>query len=211
MVQAKSAHPPREVRSAVRSEHILDAAANLFAERGFHRTTTRDIAEAADVAEGTLYNYFASKDDLLMGIMRKLSASLDTSDGKGPSHPGDAREYLHSLMHNRAGFMKENTAMLQALLSEILANAELRERYYHQIMEPTIVSLENSLELRRTLGQVSVSDVPGTARLIAGIIIGLFFLKVLGDPLVNSTAGTLDDRIVELIFDGIGLQSGDHS
>ena len=78
-------------------------------------------------------------------------------------------------------------------------------------MEPTIVSLENSLELRRTLGQVSVSDVPGTARLIAGIIIGLFFLKVLGDPLVNSTAGTLDDRIVELIFDGIGLQSGDHS
>ena len=128
MVQAKRAHPPREVRSAVRSEHILDAAANLFAERGFHRTTTRDIAEAADVAEGTLYNYFASKDDLLMGIMRKLSASLDTSDGKGPGHPGDAREYLHSLMHNRAGFMKENTAMLQALLSEILANAELRER-----------------------------------------------------------------------------------
>src|SRR4030067_398940 len=65
MVPAKSAHPPREVRSAVRSEHILDAAANLFAERGFHHTTTRDIAEAADVAEGARYNYFSGKDVLL--------------------------------------------------------------------------------------------------------------------------------------------------
>jgi len=198
----------REAQTAVRSEHILDAAANLFAERGFHRTTTRDIAEAANVAEGTLYNYFASKDDLLMGIMRKLSDSLESTDRGETGIPDDAREYLHSLMHDRAGFMKENTAMLQALLSEILANADLRERYYHQIMEPTIVSLENSLELHHTHGQVSISDVPGTARLITGAIIGLFFLKVLGDPLVTSTAGSLDDRIVELIFDGIAPRSG---
>ena len=52
----------RERRIANRRTLILEAAARLFAEKGFHRTTTRDIAEAADVSEGTLYNYFENKE-----------------------------------------------------------------------------------------------------------------------------------------------------
>ena len=47
----KPASTRRERQNAARVEQILDAAIRLFAEKGFHRTTTRDIAEAADVAE----------------------------------------------------------------------------------------------------------------------------------------------------------------
>ena len=47
----------------------LDAAAVVFARNGYHWTTIRDIARRADVADGTIYNYFDSKFDLLLAIM----------------------------------------------------------------------------------------------------------------------------------------------
>ena len=193
----------RERQSVARSEQILDAAARLFAERGFHRTTTRDIAEAADVAEGTLYNYFANKDDLLMGIMRRLTESIGSSTYESGKIPINAREFFLSLMQMRKGFQRENTIMMQALLSEILANTELRERYYHQLLEPMIRSLEKSLELHRQIGQVKCAYIPEAARVLTGMMLGLFFLEVVGDPVVNSNSSSMDDAIISLFFDGI--------
>lgn len=193
----------RERQLAARSDQILDAAAKLFAERGFHRTTTRDIAEAADVAEGTLYNYFANKDDLLLSMMHRLTESFNLGDNPDGAMPVNAREHFTSLLMLRSIFKPENTTMMQALLSEILANAELRERYYHQLLEPSILGLEKSLRLHESLGQVKPKDIPVTARVIAGVVIGMFFLEVLGDHLVKAETGQIEDAIIDLLFDGI--------
>src|SRR3954468_4500238 len=46
-------------------ETIARAAAELFSERGYHRTTIADVAEAADVSVSTVFGYFPKKDDLL--------------------------------------------------------------------------------------------------------------------------------------------------
>jgi len=48
-----------------RRRQIVDAAVPLFVEKGFHKTTTRQIAKAADFSIGTLYEYVASKEDVL--------------------------------------------------------------------------------------------------------------------------------------------------
>ncbi len=196
----------RERQTAARSDQILDAAARLFAERGFHRTTTRDIAQAADVAEGTLYNYFANKDDLLLGIMHRLTDTFDHDDSQSRSEPTQVRDHFISLLMLRSIFEPENSAMMQALLSEILANSELRESYYHQVLEPTILDLEKSLTIQAHAGQIKVEDISATARVIAGMVIGLFFLKVIGDPHVKPEPEWLDQVVIPLLLDGI---SGD--
>ena len=59
-----SPDPIREQLIEARRNQILDAAAAVFAEKGFHRATTKEIAKTAGVSEGTIYNYFASKADL---------------------------------------------------------------------------------------------------------------------------------------------------
>ena len=63
-----------------RREHILDAAEVCFAKAGFHRTTMQDICRAAAVSPGALYVHFASKEDLIAGIVerdrRKLAGEL---------------------------------------------------------------------------------------------------------------------------------------
>ncbi|MFN2217094.1 MAG: helix-turn-helix domain-containing protein, partial [Anaerolineae bacterium] len=51
-----------------RRREILDAAHQVFAERGFHDTRMSDIAQVAGVSQGTLYHYFASKDDLFLAL-----------------------------------------------------------------------------------------------------------------------------------------------
>lgn len=193
----------RDRQSAARANQILDAAAELFAERGFHRTTTREIAEAADVAEGTLYNYFANKDDLLIGIMQRLSESFDPTSYPMRRIPMNAREHFASLLEIRKSFQDQNMTRMQAILSEIMANAELRERFYTQLVEPGIQSLEKTLRLHGSIGQIRNNDVPEMARFMASLFIGLFFLELLGDPVVSSENNRCDEVGLSIMFDGI--------
>lgn len=61
---------PRQSRSIITVNSILEAAATLFARNGFEATTTTQIAELAGVAVGTLYEYFPNKDTLAAKLIK---------------------------------------------------------------------------------------------------------------------------------------------
>jgi AcrR family transcriptional regulator len=200
----KSAPTRRERQNATRIEQILDAAVRLFAEKGFHRTTTRDIAEAADMAEGTLYNYFATKDDLLFGIMQRLTESMTFEAMHTEALPtAETREHFNALLQTYRDFQYQNAIILQALLSEILANTGLRQRYYQQLLEPSIVALEKDLAKHTEAGQIRPIDIPATARVLTSIFIGLFFLDVLGDPMAHAKRSEIEAAILSLGYEGL--------
>lgn len=64
------------MRQQAGRKKILDAALKLFAERGFHQTSVDQIAQAAKVSKGLTYNYFDSKEGLLLGIIESASDSM---------------------------------------------------------------------------------------------------------------------------------------
>jgi AcrR family transcriptional regulator len=71
-----------ETKAATR-ERILDAAGRLFAEQGFGATTTRDIARAADIASGTLFNYFPTKEAIVAALADEAAGrALVVASGK---------------------------------------------------------------------------------------------------------------------------------
>lgn len=70
--QAGGVSAPKQERSRRTREKIIDAAIQLFEERGFERTTSNDIAAAAGVSIGSFYAYFADKRQLLLFIFERI-------------------------------------------------------------------------------------------------------------------------------------------
>lgn len=62
---------PKQKRGQMRTEAILNAAAELFAEQGYANTTVVQIAERADAAVGTLYQFFTNKEDILKALVER--------------------------------------------------------------------------------------------------------------------------------------------
>ena len=60
-----------------RRRQIVDAAVNLFIENGFHKTTTRQIAQAAGISIGSLYEYIATKEDVLYLVCDAIHAEIE--------------------------------------------------------------------------------------------------------------------------------------
>ena len=83
--------------SAPRQQQILDTAAKLFAERGFHGVSVHDIGNACGISGPALYKHFASKNDILTQSLTAISERL-LSEGlarrDAASTPGDALEAL---------------------------------------------------------------------------------------------------------------------
>ncbi len=72
-------------KKAEKRARIIDSATALFAEKGFNDTSMKEIALRADVAEGTVYEYFRNKESLLIGIpYEKLTGLYDSVSGNSP-------------------------------------------------------------------------------------------------------------------------------
>src|ERR1700735_4139765 len=79
----------RSRRSAETRERLFVAAVQLFAEKGFAETTVEDITNAADVGKGTFFNYFPSKEHILIAFsdmqLGKLERFVETArNGREP-------------------------------------------------------------------------------------------------------------------------------
>lgn len=186
-----------------REDQILDAAAALFGRKGFHRTTTKDIALEAEVSEGTLYNYFKSKDDMLIGIITRVTEAQNGGEELDDTLSEPPMTTLHRLLEDRQKFIGDNRQGLQAVLSEIFVDPQLREIYYRDFMKPFLDKLETHIQKRIEMNEIQTSDPSITARLLVAMISGLFMLSVLGDDVTNTKWNILDDSIVDLFFKGI--------
>jgi AcrR family transcriptional regulator len=197
--------PPtrRERQIAARQEQILSAAARLFAEKGFYRATTKEIAEAAEVSEGTLYNYFANKEALLTGILEQLVESQKFEENLDETLPGDGRDFLHATLQNHNFVLRENKTLLLAALTEILADQELRQKYYTEFVQPDIHLLEQHLQENVHLGHLRPMNIPRAARTLLGATLGLFLLNILGDPLVRTEWDELSGSMTAMLYEGV--------
>jgi AcrR family transcriptional regulator len=79
-----------ETKAATR-QRILEAARQLFATNGFETSTTRDLADAAGIATGTLFNYFATKEAILASLAAEAAAGVH-GDFENWSPPGESLE-----------------------------------------------------------------------------------------------------------------------
>lgn len=89
----------RARQKAIRHERILDAALTLFREAGYDAVRTEDIAAAAEVSVGTLYNYFENKGDLLLALVTlEVEEVLEQGAATVADPPEDIAQALNQLI-----------------------------------------------------------------------------------------------------------------
>ena len=199
----KTPDPIQELVTAARRKQILDAATQVFAEKGFHRATIKDIAHVAGIADGTIYTYFASKTDVLFGILHRLNESTEREQQLVPKREQDLRSFFTAYLRQRMALLWPNAEVFQAVLPEMLVNEQLRALYYQQVLLPTFTVAEHSFQGQSATGQVRSIDVPLTVRAIAGMALGLLTLQLLGDEVIAERWKELPEVLTTLVFDGL--------
>lgn len=100
-----------------RERGILDAATKLFATAGFHATSTRKIAAAAGVSEGTVFHYFGSKNELMLGILdRFYNEVLNPRAAEILDTIMDTRGRLRALALHHVSSLAADSALMKRLL-----------------------------------------------------------------------------------------------
>lgn len=79
---------------------IVEAAVGLFVRKGFHAATTREIARAAGISVGALYEYVASKEDVLYLVCQAIHSEMDTRLSEASDEGESATERLRSAIAN---------------------------------------------------------------------------------------------------------------
>jgi len=135
-----------ETRTATR-ERILAAARRLFAANGFAATTTRDIAQGAEIATGTLFNYFPAKEAIVANLAAEAIAGVERDLARGDFAADSLAEELFAFV--AAGLRK-----LKALRQDLPVVLETS-------LNPLIVSSGDDSQWLRSSHLEAVSRMAG--------------------------------------------------
>lgn len=176
----------KERRIEKRREQIISAAVAVFAEKGYQRATTREIADKAEVSEGLIYTYFENKDHLLLAILEKLSKSGFDEIVFEKNDLALKEDILSKTFQIRHQFLDENDAMMRATMGEAITNQHFREHYFEIFVKPAIETMEKELQNWIDSGDLRKTTTQIASRFLLAEIIGLFFLRAIEDPFVSN-------------------------
>jgi AcrR family transcriptional regulator len=193
----------KEQVAELRRKQIVMGAAQVFAEKGYHRATTKEIAQAAGISEGTIYNYFGNKRELLLAMIEMLAVqSLKGIITNQP--PADPKEFITLILHDRYQLAQERGYQIAPILAEVFTDAELRQEAYRKIAMPVAALLEQYIQSQIDAGLFRPVDPMIATRMFIGAIIINFSMKLARlDPRYETISA--DAMIEELASLSVGM------
>jgi len=155
----------RERRSAETRERLFRAALDLFAIKGFTETTVGDITDAADVGKGTFFNYFPSKDHILLAFGEMQLAKLETAVAEARQGQQSMLAFLTSLAARMTQEPIRNPGIVRTLLQAYLSTTPVREamlclqKRVHALHTEIVQLGQERGEIRRDLPAAEIAHV----------------------------------------------------
>lgn len=192
-------------------EHLIDTAEKLLGDRQVAGITTRDIARAAGVSDGVLYNYFAGKHDLLVAaLVRRYAGSVErfeadlpapgtgTVEGNLVAYAQAAVDLVAETLPTAAGLMSE-PSLLHRFVEAIHQQPYGPQRMYHPIAE--------YLAGEQRLGRLEEFDIDPAVHLIVGPALVLGFSAIIGGRSREDLTAEIPG-IVRTLLTGLGTRQG---
>jgi TetR/AcrR family transcriptional regulator len=132
---------PRREREKLRQrQEMLDAALELFSEKGYHNVSMHEIARKSEFAIGTLYKFFKNKQDLYKALLLQKSNEFNEAITAAIEEPDEETEKLRNYVRAKGQLFRDNLSVVRLYFGEtrgagfnIMAglDREIRERYDH--------------------------------------------------------------------------------
>ena len=195
-------------RAEARPDEVLDAALDLFIEKGFSATRVEDIAKRAGLSKGAVYLYFPSKEKILEGLVRRAIipiAEHALSFARG--YEGDPRIVITMVMKMLAGKLNDPRilAIPKVIFREIMGFPELAEMYRREVLDQVIPVVTGLIKKGIDQGYLRQVDPELTLRSIIGpVMMHLLMNEIFG---LRPKDGLALDRLIEnhlsILFDGL--------
>lgn len=164
-------------RGPLTRKQILDASLRLFSDKGFARTSVRDIAQAAGITDAAIYYHFDSKRDLFEALLdeRGFTSALESLERAEVSERNIApREAVVSLATGALEFIYQNKDLMKVLMLEAMAEDEVAAEEYRALVERWERALARILRHYAERGLLRTEAVDELATQIAVTVIGAF-------------------------------------
>ncbi|MQA87629.1 MAG: TetR family transcriptional regulator [Streptosporangiales bacterium] len=181
----------RREQAEWRRERLLDAALDVFVEKGVDGATVKDIARAAGVTPGLLYHYFESKDALVVALMRERGFLAELRRLLAAAADRPAETVLPELVRNYRRVLAENAGLVSLFFSASSTNRHVRTAMQRFVAEGQRL-LTDYLEARVAAGELRVHNT----RLFAQTLL----VAVAASQLMGSD--TDPDQLVHLFLNG---------
>jgi AcrR family transcriptional regulator len=200
-VRDSSQQPRRD-----RREDILQASLQLFADKGFHGTSMRDIAREADITEGLIYHYFASKRDLFRAIIDEYSFLPLLRTLPDLAEQLDLRGLLIVLARGFFDVLRQNAQLTRLLLQEVQVFPEEKEAFFADAVGQSIAELGGILNGRMSQRARAQVDPQVAARLFFNALLAFFVEQELlgGKYLLPADEHTYIGHLVDMFVKRLG-------
>lgn len=194
--------PSRKERE--KEEHrrlILSAALQLFSERGYHSVSMHEIADKSEFSVGTLYKFFANKEDLYKTLLRERATNLFGGTLDILIQDAPPNEIIKQYVRTNSSFVSENQALIRLYLADSrgfgIGHQAFKDLNIRQL------EIENQNQLARVLERGIREGVfrpvqPREAAIALQGILEAFFISWLEDP--DSNPRGLDSEVILDLF-----------
>jgi len=191
---------------------ILDAATKIFAEKGYEGGRTSDIAKEANIAEGTIFRYFKTKKDLLVGLLMPLIVKFfrplmfKSMEKIMDNEKNDSiNVVLKNIMMDRVTLIKKNAPLVKTVMVESIYHPELLEPLQKEIAPKVIPIVDKFFKENIENGNLRDIDPRLMTRSLISLVAGFSILSnALPEVFTNDGDETEIDKIVDILINGIG-------
>ena len=185
---------------ADKRQQILDAAYVVFSRKGYHRATVDEIIKLADTGKGTVYNYFASKEQLFYTLISERSQPFERALAQVAASDTPPLEKISLLIKLFLQFYVENGDLWRVLMHEMRGfgvegySKLLPEQVdkYREGFRRTIAFLEQTLADGIRQGVIRQCDAVKSAYGLFSAIITMVFQNYVGND-IDGTAKAIAD------------------
>ncbi len=184
----------RQRRKDARPAELLDAALELFVEKGFTAARAEEVAQRAGVSKGTLYLYYPSKEELFKAvIVRNLTSRIADTAQQVQAWQGEMAPLLESLLVQwwQETYASPASGVFKILISEMRNFPEIAEYYVQQVIEPGSALIGGIIARGIGSGEFRAVDVEST---VHSLVLPMVMLCVHKHGLAACTPHQIDGQ-----------------